>query len=76
MWNDARQRGGRGRPATGEGKRLNDSRWALWKNPESLTNEEQARLAYIAATHPQLHRAWALKEGLRTVFRLSPDPPL
>lgn len=70
-WNDARQGGGRGRRATGEGKRLKDSRWALWKNPESLTDDEQARLAYIAATHPQLHRAWALKEGLRTVFRLT-----
>lgn len=73
-WNDVRRGGGRGRPATGEGKRLKDSRWALWKNPESLTSDEQARLAYIAATHPQLHRAWALKEGLRTVFRLSGEP--
>lgn len=73
-WNEVRRHGGRGRPATGEGKRLKDSRWALWKNPDSLTEDEQARLAYIAATHPQLHRAWALKEGLRTVFRLSGKP--
>jgi transposase len=29
------------------------------------------RLAYIAATHPRLHRAWALKEGLRVAIRAS-----
>jgi transposase len=75
-WNETRQRGRRGRPAKGESKRLKDSRWALWKNPDSLTVDEKARLAYIAATHPTLHRAWALKEGLRTVFRLTGDPAL
>jgi transposase len=75
-WNETRQRGRRGRPAKGESKRLKDSRWALWKNPDSLTGDEQARLAYIAATHPRLHRAWALKEGLRTVFRLTGDAAL
>jgi transposase len=64
-WNEVRVRGARGRHARGEGKVLKDSRWALWKNPENLTAGEHARLAYIAATHPRLHRAWALKEGLR-----------
>jgi transposase len=73
-WRQVRTHRGRNRPATGEGKRLKDSRWALWKNPDSLTPEEKARLAYIAATHPQLHRAWALKEGLRTVFTLTGAP--
>jgi transposase len=53
------------RRAKGEGKLLNDSRWALWKNPENLSDAERARLDFIAATHPRLHRAWALKEGLR-----------
>lgn len=75
-WNETRQRGRRGRPAKSESKRLKDSRWALWKNPDSLTGDEQARLAYITATHPRLHRAWALKEGLRTVFRLTGEPAL
>jgi transposase len=64
-WNEVRTRRDRGRKGIGEGKRLKDSRWALWKNPEHLTEGEQARLDYIAATHPRLHRAWALKEGLR-----------
>lgn len=75
-WNEVRQRGKRGRPAKGESKRLKDSRWTLWKNPDSLTDDERARLAYIAATHPRLHRAWALKEGLRTVFQLTGEPAL
>ncbi|MPY86235.1 MAG: hypothetical protein GEV00_24115, partial [Actinophytocola sp.] len=47
------------------------ARWALWKNPEHHTDRDRARLAYIAANHPVLHRAWALKEGLRTVFTLA-----
>jgi transposase len=75
-WNESRQQRTRGQRATGEGKRLKDSRWALWKNPDSLTADEQARLTYIAATHPRLHRAWALKEGLRTVFQLHGEPAL
>jgi len=73
-WNEVRRRGRRGRPATGEGKRLKDSRWALWKNPDSLTERERARLDYLAATHPRLHRAWALKEGLRCVFTHRGEP--
>jgi transposase len=64
-WNHVRVRRERGHYATGEGKVLKDSRWSLWKNPEHLTDRERARLDYIAATHPRLHRAWALKEGLR-----------
>ena len=58
-----RRRGGR--HASGPGKTLKDARWALWKNPEHHNAADRARLDYIAATHPRLHRAWALKEGLR-----------
>ena len=64
-WNQVRLRRGRGHYGTGEGKVLKDARWSLWKNPERLTERERARLDYIAATHPRLHRVWALKEGLR-----------
>lgn len=69
-WNAVRSRQRRGRPAGGAGKMVKDARFALWKNPERHTDRQRAQLAYIAATHPQLHRAWALKEGLRTVFSL------
>ena len=64
-WNEVRVRRRRGHYGTGEGKVLKDSRWSLWKNPEHLSTTERARLDYSAATHPRLHRAWALKEGLR-----------
>ena len=71
VWNQVRAGGPRrGRPASGEGKKLKDSRFALWKNPQNLTSRQHAQLAYIAATHPLLHRAWRLKEGLRLVFTL------
>ena len=46
------------------------SRYALWKNPQNLTSNQQAKLAWIATTHPRLHRAYLLKEGLRLVFAL------
>jgi transposase len=66
IWNEVRERRHRaGRRAHGEGKVLNEARWSLWKKPENLSDAERARLNYIAATHPRLHRAWALKEGLR-----------
>ena len=44
------------------------SRWALWKNPENLSENQHAKLAWIAKTEPRLHRAYLLKEGLRHVF--------
>ena len=75
-WNEVRQRVPRHHRAGGEGKRLKDARWALWKNPDTLNTDEQAKLDYIAATHPRLHRAWALKEGLRTVFGHRGDPAI
>ena len=46
------------------------ARYALWKNPENLTIRQAAQLDWIAKTHPALHRAYLLKEGLRHVFRL------
>ena len=71
-WNDAR--GGRrtGR-ASGHAKALKGARYALWKNPENLTERQHAKLAWIARTDPRLHRAYLLKEGLRVVFQLPTD---
>ena len=73
-WNTARgavtrRRAGR---ATGQAKALKHARYALWKNPENLTERQQAKLAWIAKTDPRLHRAYLLKEGLRTIFSLDP----
>lgn len=80
-WNDARRsgqtrskghpRGGRTRQdATGDAKRLKNARYALWKNPEDLTDRQRAKLDWIAKTDPRLHRAYLLKEGLRYVFQV------
>lgn len=75
-WNEARRGGhtrgnGRGRrDSTGLARALARSRYALWKNPETLTPRQQAKLAWIAKTDPRLYRAYLLKEGLRLVFQL------
>ena len=74
LWNEARG----GRPAKALTRRRNDRpksavelrrvRWALWKNPEDLTERQQHQLDWIAENHPSLWRAYRLKEGLRYVF--------
>ena len=56
------------RPGHDLAKALKGARYALWKNPENLTDRQQAKLAWIAATDPRLHRGYLLKEGLRAVF--------
>ena len=72
-WNSARgaisQRIGP-RRATGHAKVLKHSRYALWKNPEHLTDRQREKLAWVAKTDPRLYRAYLLKEGLRLVFVL------
>lgn len=81
-WNEARAvartepRRGRGRPRADAAPRpghdraraLKNARYALWRNPENLTNRQADKLAWIAKTDPRLHRAYLLKEGLRYVF--------
>lgn len=59
-------------PAYQRLKILTRSRYALWKNPENLTEHQRAKLAWIAATDNRLWRAYQLKEGLRTIFKLPP----
>jgi transposase len=58
------------RIATDSARSLKRARYALWKNPENLTGQQEAKLAWIEKTHPYLYRAWLLKEGLRLPFRL------
>ncbi|UNX55518.1 ISL3 family transposase [Georgenia sp. TF02-10] len=71
-WNRARgavtrRRAGR---ASGDARALKHARYALWKNPENLTEKQTTKLAWVAKTDPLLYRAYLLKEGLRTVFQL------
>jgi transposase len=56
------------RDAVGAARSLKRSRWALWKNPEHLSEHQHHQLAWIAKTQPELWRAYLLKEGLRYVF--------
>ena len=65
VWNAARRNGQKARA-----KDLKNARYALWKNPEDLTERQAAKLADIAATNQQLYRAYLLKEQLRQVFAL------
>ena len=67
---------GRGRPAKNtaprpgheRARKLKGARYALWKNPDDLTERQSAKLAWIAKTDTRLYRAYLLKEGLRHVF--------
>ena len=56
------------RPGHERARRLRHARYALWKNPENLSEREGDKLAWIAKTDPRLHRAYLLKEGLRHLF--------
>jgi transposase len=68
-----------GRSKKGEERKVNTAkiakglRYALFKNPENRTLSQVAKIEMIAKTNPKLYRAYLLKEGLRTVFRLSKD---
>lgn len=86
-WNDARAlarqepKRGRGRPradapprpASERAKGYKGARYALWKNPENLTDNQQVKLAWIATTDPKLYRAYLLKEGLRAIFAMGQE---
>lgn len=81
VWNQARRKPGGMKAAgshvglrynlsQGEARKIQRSRYALWKNPEDLTENQRAKLAWIEASSPHLYRAYLLKEGLRFVFRV------
>ena len=69
-WNQAREAIERriaGR-SKGDAQTLKRARYALWKNPEHLTDRQHLQLEWIAKTDPRLWRAYLLKEGLRAAF--------
>ena len=61
------------RPGHERARALRHARYALWRNPENLSEHQAAKLAWIAKTDPRLHRAYLLKEGLRHVFAVKGD---
>jgi transposase len=68
VWNAARKNG-----QNTVARELKNARYALWKNPEDLTERQGAKLASIAQTNKPLYRAYLLKEQLRQVFALKGD---
>jgi transposase len=65
VWNDARRAG-----EVAAAKDLKGARFALWKNPENLTDRQTAKLSSIQKTNARLYRAYLLKEQLRQIYRL------
>ena len=62
-WNEARR--------TGAGARwVKHTRWALVKDPGALSTDQRLTLEELRRSRSVLWRAWALKEGLRDVYRL------
>ncbi|MGH2851838.1 MAG: ISL3 family transposase [Solirubrobacteraceae bacterium] len=68
VWNEAR-RAGQHQLA----RDLKGARFALWKNPENLTDRQQHKLAWIEQLNQPLFRAYLLKEQLRQIYRLPAD---
>jgi RNA polymerase sigma factor (sigma-70 family) len=65
VWNETRQAGNKAHATE-----LQRSRFALWKNPENLTDRQQVKLSVIQHTNRKLYRAYLLKEQLRQIYRL------
>jgi len=59
----------RGPGGKGHAQTLHRARYALWKNPENLTERQQRTLEELLDTHHPLFVAYLLKEQLRLVFR-------
>jgi transposase len=77
-WNQAwgRRHTGAGRyrvRGVGDARYIRRARFALWKNPEDLTENQRHQLDWIAKSDPRLWRAYLLKEGLRYVFTVKGD---
>jgi transposase len=65
VWNEARRQGN-----LALARELKGARFAVWKNPENLTDRQQAKLATIQKTNARLYRAYLLKEQLRQIYRV------
>src|ERR1039457_2772262 len=68
VWHEARRQGN-----LQLARDLKGARFAVWKNPENLTDRQAAKLATIQQTNARLYRAYLLKEQLRQIHQ-HPDP--
>lgn len=67
LWNAARKGGAANAPV------IKGARYALLKNPSSLSPRQQETLAGIEETNKPLFRAWLIKEHLRLAFKMRGD---
>jgi transposase len=65
VWNEARRQGN-----LQLARDLKGARFAVWKNPENLTDRQATKLATIQQTNARLYRAYLLKEQLRQIYQL------
>ena len=65
VWSDARRQGN-----LQLARDLKGARFAVWKNPQNLTDRQAAKLATIQQTNARLYRAYLLKEQLRQIYQL------
>jgi transposase len=65
VWRQARRQGN-----ITLAKDLKGARFCLWRNPESLTDRQRAKLSEIQKTNGPVYRAYLLKEQLRQIYRL------
>ena len=85
-WSEARQQAKTlpkrkpGRPVKGEtapekkqAKTVKNLRYALLKNPEHLSVNQQAQLQFLTKANPKLYRAYLLKEDIRLALKAGPD---
>ncbi|MCA1701048.1 MAG: ISL3 family transposase, partial [Actinobacteria bacterium] len=65
VWNEARKAG-----EIALARDLKGARFALWKNPDKLTERQKLKLARIQQINQRLYRAYLLKEQLRQIYRV------
>ena len=52
---------------------MKNLRYVLLKNPENLSENQQAQLEFLTQANPRLYRAYLLKEGLRLALKVGAD---
>jgi len=77
VWNLTRHaegsRTGRGRTAKGsKARHVKRTRWALVKDPDTLSEPQWELLDELRRGRSVLYRAWQLKEGVRDLYRVGP----
>jgi transposase len=65
VWNEARRAG-----QHQQARQLKGARFALWKNPQNLTERQKLKLAAIQQTNQPLYRAYLLAQQLREIYRV------